>query len=159
MPNENNKILKYNPGEKSMKVPFIIYSDLESLLEKMSTCHNNPKKLSTIKINKHTASGYSLFTRCSFDATKNKLDYCRGHDCMETFCKDSKKHAENISFKKKEMIPLSYEENESYFKQKVCHICKKEFIFDVDNSSENMFIKYHRVRDHCHYTGKYRGAA
>ena len=57
------------------------------------------------------------------------------------------------------MIPLSYEENESYFKQKVCHICKKEFIFDVDNSSENIFIKYHRVRDHCHYTGKYRGAA
>ena len=43
MPNENNKILKYNPGEKSVKVPLIIYSDLEYLLEKMSTCHNNPK--------------------------------------------------------------------------------------------------------------------
>ena len=43
MPNENNKILKYNPGEKSMKAPFTIYSDLESLLEKMSACRNNPK--------------------------------------------------------------------------------------------------------------------
>ena len=40
----NNKILKYNHGEKSMKVPFIIYADLESLLEKRNTCHNNPKK-------------------------------------------------------------------------------------------------------------------
>ena len=50
--------------EKSMKVPFIIYADLESLLEKMSTCHNNPKKSSTTKINKHTPSGYSLFTHC-----------------------------------------------------------------------------------------------
>ena len=58
-----------------MKVPFNIYVDLESLLEKMSTCHNNPKKLSTTKINKHTPSGYSLFTHCSFDATKNELDY------------------------------------------------------------------------------------
>ena len=29
MPNEDNKILKYNPGEKSLKVPFIIYADLE----------------------------------------------------------------------------------------------------------------------------------
>ena len=34
MPEEDNKILKYNQGEKSMKVPFIIYADLECLLEK-----------------------------------------------------------------------------------------------------------------------------
>ena len=34
IPEEDNKILKYNHGEKSMKVPFIIYADLESLLEK-----------------------------------------------------------------------------------------------------------------------------
>ena len=52
----------------------------------MSTCHNNPKNSSTTKINKHTASGYSLFTHCSFDATKNKLDYCRASDCMKKFC-------------------------------------------------------------------------
>ena len=42
MPEEDNKILKYNHGEISMKVPFVIYADLESLLEKMSTCNNNP---------------------------------------------------------------------------------------------------------------------
>ena len=90
MPNENNKILKCNPGEKSIKAPFTIYSDIESLLEKMSTCHNNLKKSSTIKINKHTASGYSLFMHCSFDATTNELDCYRGHDCMTKFCKDSK---------------------------------------------------------------------
>ena len=64
MLHEDNKIIKYNHGEKSMKVPFIIYADLESLLEKMSTCHNNPKNSSTTKINKHTPSGYSLFTHC-----------------------------------------------------------------------------------------------
>ena len=34
MPDENNKILKYNPGEKSLKHPFTIYADLECLLEK-----------------------------------------------------------------------------------------------------------------------------
>ena len=67
MSKEDNKILKYKHGEKSMKVPFIIYADLEPLLEKMSTCHNNPKKSSTTKIYKHTSSGYSLFTHCSSD--------------------------------------------------------------------------------------------
>ena len=58
MPKEDNKILKHNHGEKSMKVPFIIYDDLESLLERMSTCHKNPKKPSTTKINKYTTFGY-----------------------------------------------------------------------------------------------------
>ena len=38
MPKEDNKILKYNHSEKSMKVPFIIYADVESLLEKMNIC-------------------------------------------------------------------------------------------------------------------------
>ena len=60
MPEECNKILENNHGEKSMKVPFIIYAGLESLLEKMNTCHNNPEKSSTIKINKHAPSGYFI---------------------------------------------------------------------------------------------------
>ena len=59
MPEEHNKILKYNEREKSMRVPFIIYADTECLLEKMNTCHNNPEKSSTTKINKHTPSDYS----------------------------------------------------------------------------------------------------
>ena len=44
MSNEDNKILKYNHKEKSMKAPFIIYADLECLLEKISACYNNPEK-------------------------------------------------------------------------------------------------------------------
>ena len=59
MPEEDIKVLKCKHGEKSMKVPFPIYADLESLLEKMNTCHNNPEKSSITKINKHTPSGYS----------------------------------------------------------------------------------------------------
>ena len=58
-----------------MKTPFFIYSDIYYLLEKLSTCYNNPKKSSATKINKHAISGYSLFTHCPFDATTNKLDY------------------------------------------------------------------------------------
>ena len=58
MPEKDNKMLKCNYGEKFIKVPFIIYADILSLLEKMNTCHNNPEKSSITKINKHTASGY-----------------------------------------------------------------------------------------------------
>ena len=93
IPIECNKIIKYNQGEKSIKSPFIIY---ECLLEKISTCYNNPEKSSTAEINKHTPSGYSLFTHCSFDETKNKLDYYRGEYCMKKLCKDLREHATKI---------------------------------------------------------------
>ena len=62
----------------------------------MSTCPNNPKNSSTTNINKHTPSGYSLFTNCSIDTTKNKLDYYRGKNCMKNFCLDFKKTCNKI---------------------------------------------------------------
>ena len=153
MPEEDNKILKYNQGEKSMRVSFIIYAHLQSLLEKMNTCHNNPEKSSTTKINKHTPSGYSLFTHCSFDTTKNKLDYYRGKNCMKHFCLGLRKHATKIiNYEKKEIISLTKKEEKKHNKQKFCHICKKRFSTDDNNK------KYHKVKDHCHYTGKYKSA-
>ena len=107
MPEEYNKILNYNEGEKSMKSPFIIYADLECFLEKMSTCHNNPEKSSATKITKHTPSGYSLFTHCSFDTAKTKLDYYIGKNCMKNFCLDLREHATKIiNYEKEEMISL-----------------------------------------------------
>ena len=99
-----------------------------------------------------------MFTHCLIDATKNMLDYYRGKDCMKKFCEYLKEHATKIiNYEKKEIIPLTYEENKSYKKQKVCYICKKEF--NTDKNDGNAFKLYHKVRDHCHYTGKYRGAA
>ena len=56
----------------------------------------------------------------------------------------------------KAMIPLSNEEKESYENQKICHIFEKEFCTNKDNTKEFKLKK--KVRDHCHYTGKYRGA-
>ena len=151
MPIKGNNTIKYNHGEKSIKVPFTIYADLECLLEKMSTCQNDPNKSSTTKINKHTPSGYSIFTDCSFDESKNKISYYRGDDCMKKFCKDFGEHSTKIiNYEKKKMISITTEEKVHNNKQKVCYICKKEF----DNSKEQQ-----KVRDHCHYTGKYRGAA
>ena len=151
MPPKNNNIIRYNQGEMSIKLPFVVYADLECLLEKMSTCQSNPNESSTTEINKHIPSGYSLFTHCSFDRAKNKLDHYRGKDCMKKFCKDLREHATKIiNYEKKKMIPLTTEKK-YHNEQEICCICKKEF----DKSDK----KHYKVRDHCHYTGKYRGAA
>ena len=90
----------------------------------MNTCHNNPEKSSTTKINKHTPSGYSLFTHCSFNRTKNKLDHYRCKNCMKNVCLDSREHAPKIiNYEKKEMTPLAKKEEKKHNKQEVCYIC------------------------------------
>ena len=96
MPEEDNKILKYKHGEKSMKAPAVIYFDLECSLEKINACHDDPEKSSTSKITKHTPTGYSLFTCYSFGTKENKLDCYRGKDCMKKFCEDLKKDVKRI---------------------------------------------------------------
>ena len=49
MPNKENNILKYNPREKSMKIPFSIHGDFESIIEEISTCSNDPKNHQQLK--------------------------------------------------------------------------------------------------------------
>ena len=94
MPSENNEILKYNNGEKSMKAPFITYADLEYLLEKMHSCQSNPEKFYTEKNYAYTFwlfNFYKLFIWFNGVAlNKNKPDCYRSKDCMEKFCKDLK---------------------------------------------------------------------
>ena len=154
MPTKDNNIIKYNRGEKSIKMPFTIYADLECLLEKMNTCENDPNKSSTTKINKHIPSGFSIFTHCSFNESKSKLNYYRGDDCLEKFCKDLREHSTKIiNYEKKKVILLTTEEKKDSNDQKRCYICKKEF--DKNDNDK----KQQKVRDYCHYTGKYRGAA
>ena len=106
IPNEDNKILKYNQREKSLKA----------------------------------------------------ADCYKYVDCMERFWKSLRDHVMKIvNCEEKEMTPLTDKENKSYQKQKVYYICKKEFI--TDENDKNAFELYQKVRDHCHYTGKFRGAA
>ena len=55
------------------------------------------------------------------------------------------------------MIPLTDEENKLYEIKNAYYICKK--ILSHEKNDENVFKLYHKVRNHCHYTGKLRGAA
>ena len=53
-----------------------------------------------------------------------------------------------INCGKKEITLLTHEKNEFYENQKFCYICKKRFT-----------INNEKVKDHCQFTGKHRGAA
>ena len=73
MPEQVNKTIKYNPGEKSLKVSFSIYLDLECILKKVQSCQNNPEKSYAEKKARHEPSGWSMFIGCSFDKKKKNL--------------------------------------------------------------------------------------
>ena len=57
MPDWANKTIKYNPAEKSLKMPFTIYFDLECILKKLQSIQNNPETSYTEKKARHEPSG------------------------------------------------------------------------------------------------------
>ena len=106
----------------------------------------------------HEPCGYSLDLVSSFDSKQNKHNFYRGKDCIKRFCSDLKELATKIiNYKEKEMIPLTDSENKFFEEQEVCHICQNTFCYDKNEKKK--FKLYQKVRDHCHYTGKFRGAA
>ena len=73
---------------------------------------------------------------------------------MKKFCASLSEHVKNIiHFVKKKMIPLTNEELNSHEDARVCYICRKYFLKKLAEDINNR-----KVRDHCHYTRKYRGA-
>ena len=61
-----------------------------------------------------------------------------------------------INYEKKETIPQTKEENKSYKEQETYHMCEEKFCMDKDNEN---YKNKRKVKDHCHYTGKFSGAA
>ena len=137
---------------------FTIYADLECLLIKQQSCQNNPNEFYTERKVMHEPCGYALTLVISFDSKQNKHNFYRGKDCIKRFCSDLKQFGTKIiNYEGKVMIPLTDKENKFYEEQEKCHICQKEFCYDKNEKKK--FKLYQKVRDHCHYTGKFRGAA
>ena len=74
MPSEGTKTLACTQCQKSNKKPSTINADLESLIQKVDGCKNNPEKSSTTKIGEHIPCVYSMSAIWTFDGTeKNKM--------------------------------------------------------------------------------------
>ena len=71
----------------------------------------NPEKLSTIKVNEHIPSGFSMYTIPLLKRMENSLDLYRGKDCFKKYCKLFREHARKIiNFKKKKVKLLANEQ-------------------------------------------------
>ena len=85
-------------------VPFIIYADLDCLMEKVDESKNNPENTFTTKLSEHIPSCFLMSTTSSFKSIKNKHDVHRGKNRMKIFCQSLREHAMkiiNVKIKKK----------------------------------------------------------
>lgn len=141
---EKNSVLKFNHYERQQRINFIIYADFECLL--IDHNENQTNNTTTNKI--HKPSCFAYYVCCSHDDSLNKYVSYRGEDCVEVFIKKlilEVKRIHAILRDKKDMHPLTTEQEKCFQDSKKCYICK-QLLFDD------------KVRDHDHVTGKYRGA-
>ena len=154
LPSLHNNKLKYKTDEKSIKIPRVIFADLECLLKNNNDLKNDLDSDNTyrFKENLHVPSGYGLYLLRSYD--QNLLTHYRGTDCMKKFVRALKVMIKMISKSKKaNKIGLTSTEEYDYNCSNECYLCGKEF-----KDEESKFFK-HKVKDFCYYTGNFKGAA
>ena len=140
--------VEFSDGQNQFRVPFIMCADFEVILEPGFKA--DPEESYTTKINQRIPSGYCVYSKFSYGEVKDPLKLYRGKDCVEKFCDYIKEEAHRLyhMFPEKPMDPLTNRQWKSYKKARECHICFIPF-----NSKDP------KVRNHCHYTGHYRGPA
>ena len=165
MPEPGSKI-SFTNFRKQLSAPFIIYADFEAITEKVSQ-----KKSHTEQYQKHTACGYGYKVVCCYDDKFSKpIKIYRGEMTIQKFMKDMLDEVEYCQEVVKthftKPLKMTEKDEESFQNMKECHICKKPFGMDEDGvrnvggkNIKKVQIKNVKVRDHCHVTGKYRGAA
>ena len=150
MPKQGSTV-EFKDGQNQFRVPFIMYADFESILELMGPGElgfPNPNQPYTTEVNQHTPSGRCVYSKFAYGDVDNLLRLYRGKDCIETFCNYIKGEARRLyhMFPELPMGPLTKKQWNKYKKATKCHICYKPFT-----------LRNLKVRDHCHYTGLYRG--
>ena len=137
----------------SEKAPFTIYADFESLIKPIDNCNPNPNKSYTNKYQKHEPISFTYYIK-SFNESvyeSRKRSYIQekeeGPHAMDAFILQLEKDVQKIAELGNEEMIFTEEDEQEFNKTSDCWICGEHM-----NNND-------RVRDHCHYTGRYRGAA
>ena len=148
-----NTFLSFKNFLYSEKAPFAIYADFECIVKPIDNCKPDPEKSYTNKYQKHEPVSFVYYIK-SFNENvyKSRLrSYVREKeedpDVIDVFINKLEKDVKKISKLGNEKMIITEEEEEQFKQASNCWICGKKLNLED------------RVRDHCHYTGRYRGAA
>ena len=151
MPKEGSSI-SFMHHNRAIKVPFVIYADFEALTKEIQPIPQNDRVSFTQKYQHHQPSGFCYkivgqnIKRCALFRAKDKNEDV-SRKFVEMLEEDIKNIHKQFNFAKK-MVNLTKKEQTEFEKAKICWICQKRF-----NEKDK------KVRDHDHFTGKFRGAA
>ena len=138
--------VEFYDGQNQFRIPFMMYADFEAILQPIQSPSPDPNQPYTSEVNQHIPSGWCVYSKFAYGNVQNPLKLYRG---LRRKVLINEKHIGCITCSlKKPMDSLTPKQWKRYEKASRCHICFKPF------NSKNP-----KVRDHCHYTGHYRGPA
>ena len=149
---EPNTMLYFKNYHKQLPIPFVVYADFECFTKPMNSCSPNPKDSYNYNYQKHEPSGFCFYIKGIVDKKFKPIIYTKtreDEDISKVFVekiKEVTKSIYNDFYRRPKPLRLTREEQKLFEKAVICHICNKE-------------LKDDKVRDHCHFTGQYRGAA
>ena len=149
---QQGTFLRFKNFLYSEKAPFVVYADFESLIKPMDNCSPDPNKSYTKKYQKHEPTSFSYYIIFSIDGVYKPIlrRYIKTKeedmDAMDVFIKWLEEDVKAIANIEEKEIIFTEEDRKKFNKASDCWICGEELGND-------------RVRDHCHFTGRYRGPA
>ncbi|XP_059225632.1 uncharacterized protein LOC106094284 [Stomoxys calcitrans] len=150
LPEGDEAFLKFKQHHRKLDVPFAIYADFESALIDLGPTEEGAKASKQKPIKKHDPCAFGYYIKCSFDARLNRFESYTGEDASKKFVeyiiRDCKDIYNKYLNQKKKMKKLTTLQLHQFNESTNCHICDRPLIKD-------------KVKDHCHLTGLYRGAA
>ena len=148
-----NKFIHFKNYYKQLPIPFVVYADFECFTKPMNSCSPNPKDSYNYNYQKHEPSGFCFYVKSIVPGIHIKpIIYTKNFD-DENIAKifveklgEVTKGIYNDFYLKPKPLHLNRVEQKLFEESTICHICSQDLGED-------------KVRDHCHFTGKYRGAA
>ena len=149
---EPNTYLYFKNYHKQLPIPFVVYADFECFTKPMNTCSPNPKDSYNYNYQKHEPSGFCFYVKGIVNKKITPIIYTKNsedEDISKVFVEkltEVTKGIYNDFYRRPKPLRLTSAEQKSFEEANICHICSCE-------------LKKDKVRDHCHFTGQYRGAA
>ena len=155
MPKEGkDDIIKFRNTHKQFPLPFVAYADFECFTKPMNSCSPNPEESYNYNYQKHEPSGFCIYFQGVVDTKFEPILYTKKNEdenLAKIFVHKLVNTIQNIYkdyYRRFKRIIITQEDHLNFVKAKTCHICQGEIKEDEV-----------KVKDHCHFTGKYRGAA
>jgi len=155
MPKDDDEsIMKFREFQKQMWHDYVIYADLESILEPYLTALPDPEQSSTTRRSRHVPCGYCYVVKGPNGYQEPVLEH-GGDDLMLRFLRRLQDEVANIQRQRGPSYPLHMTEEDvaAFAAATVCYLCNQDFEKSV------------KCRDHDHGVegvgsrGNYLGAA